>query len=216
MISYPRPAMKHFPDRIKRNLGFTIPETLIVMAIVAAVTTALWRVTTSVAMKHDEIEAIDDLQTIEVAFAGLFNHTGVAVDTGDGWPDITCMGLNEHIIPGDMVQKGSACKNNIMEPPLVTPWCSGKWPTLCFSVRGDQARQGIIISYWNLPKAACVAMASSQANTPVIIQSFVGNTDSPNNKIYPPFGSDKPMTLLQIADYCGRSGNEVTFEYAIR
>ena len=189
--------------------AFTLTELAIVLGIIGTIIGAIWSAASTVYTRNQAQKAAGQVLMIASGYKSLYNAHGV--DVADG-TDITCIGISNNIFPPDMLSDGQVCNGGIPNIFPYHPW--GK----TVSVSSNQARNGVVISYWNLTTAACFALATAEANNADIEESFVGpNGTSPNHIIYPPYGNGTPMTSTQISDFCSESNNnQVTFAYVVK
>jgi prepilin-type N-terminal cleavage/methylation domain-containing protein len=196
--------------------GFTLTELAIVLGIMGTILGAIWIAAARVYTNNKAQKAAGQVQVILSGYRRLYAQH--AVDTGGAsgaplWNDITCMGMNAGFFPNEMMPAAYTCSGDPPTPSAYpsTPWGSGSW----VKVRGDQANNGIMISYFGISQSACLALAMSEANAPDLIASWVGLSPSPHPASYPTSG---PMSLTTINTYCADSAtnDEVTFEYKAR
>jgi type II secretory pathway pseudopilin PulG len=190
----PSTTLPH-PFQAYKKRGFTLTEIGIVLGVVGLVLASIWGAMAHVSASNKAQEAVGQIQTILSGYQTMFvDH---AVDSGSGQVDITAMGTNANIFPNEMVKTGA----------VLNPWGG------TVTIWGDQANDGIIISYYGIPSSACVALASSEATAANLILSYVGKSGTSPHLVN--YATKSPMTSTQITTYCADSStnDEVSFDY---
>jgi len=136
--------------------AFTLTELSIVLGVIGLVLGGIWVAAGQAYNAQKATKAAGQVQQILAGYRKMFGNR--RVDTGAGvMVNVTQIGINAGYFPSDMVDGGV----------VTSPWGN---PVV---VWGLQDSNGIFISYYSIPQSACIALASSEANAPNIIESFV-------------------------------------------
>jgi len=180
-------------NRLALRQGFTLTEIAIVLGIIGLILGAIWSAAGSVYMNLHLSKAATETLMIVQSFKTLYGNRPITDPNGE---DMTAFAMSAGLFPADMVQAGN------------TTYALGPWSGSQVNVYSGSVWDAITVAFWNIDVTTCNRLADTIATgntfpSDGLVWEGVNNT----YRTLPPFGTDVPFTVSDVATACASGGN---------
>ena len=176
-----------------KRSGFTLTEIAIVLGIIGLILAAIWTAAAAVYGNYRVSKASTETLAIVQNFKMLYGNGSAQEPNGT---DITSLAIAAGMFPADMIQPGN------------TAYGIGPWAGSQVNVYSGATWNAITVAFWNIDQSTCNRLADAIAIGSAftgagLVWVGVNNT----TRTYPPFGTDQPFTVSDIAAACSGGSN---------